>query len=225
VAEGAVDPLEALEAEAERAAVLLEKLVPADWARPTRCPPLTVHELAVHALRGAYRIVEMLAAPPPEDEPERDAITYYRYDPAAVGPGVVVRAREDAAARPALGTAREWREAWEAAVAAARAHWEENPVVRSPLGTIRLREYVRTRCVEVTVHAMDLRAALGEAPDPTPEGLAATADVLRGLLGADLRPLGVDDLRFTLVGTGRERLSEEERVLLGPLAEAFPLLT
>ena len=50
---------------------------------------------------------------------------------------------------------------------------------------------------------MDLRHALGLDPDPTPGGLEATCDVFRGLLGADLRPLGMDDVRFALNGNGR----------------------
>ncbi|MEX2393289.1 MAG: hypothetical protein WD826_02300, partial [Actinomycetota bacterium] len=66
--------------------------------------------------------------------------------------------------------------------------------------------------------------ALGRDPDPTRWGLGATCDVLRGLLGADLRPLGVDDLRFALLGTGRATLTDGEREMLGPLADSFPLL-
>jgi hypothetical protein len=106
----------------------------------------------------------------------------------------------------------------------ARELTEANPVVRSPFGTLRLREYVRTRCVEVAIHSMDLRAALGMAPDPTPEGLEAACDVLRGLLGTDLRRLGMDEVRFALAGTGRAELSAAEREMLGPLADSFPLL-
>jgi hypothetical protein len=48
--------------------------------------------------------------------------------------------------------------------------------------------------------------------------------VLRGLLGADLRPLGVDEVRFALAGTGRADLTDAERGVLGPLADSFPLL-
>jgi uncharacterized protein (TIGR03083 family) len=220
----AAELAETLEEEAGRAGAFLEGLGSSDWDRPTRCPPMSVLHLAVHTMRGALRIVEFLAAPAVDDEPQMDAVTYYRYDPAKVGPAVVERAQKEAESRTGSGLPAEWRATWASAIAAARDRAEENPVVASPFGTLRLREYLRTRCVEVTIHAMDLRDALGRDPDPTLGGLDATSDVLRGLLGADLRPLGVDDLRFALLGTGRATLTEGERELLGPLADLFPLL-
>jgi uncharacterized protein (TIGR03083 family) len=219
------EPIEALEAETAHAQPFLAGLVAEDWLRPTRCPPMNVRELAVHALRGAYRIVELLARPVRDAEPEKDAVTYYRYDPAAIGVGVVARAQEESAARPAdTDLASEWATAWKQALEAARAAIDDDPVIASPLGTIRLRQYLRTRCVEVTIHLMDLEHALGGEPDPSPEGLEAACDVLRGLLGTDLRPLGMDDVRFALVGTGRGALSAAEREMLGPLSDSFPLL-
>jgi uncharacterized protein (TIGR03083 family) len=220
----AAEIADALEDEAGRAGAFLGELGPSDWDLPTRCPPMTVLHLAVHTMRGALRIVEFLDAPPVEDEPQMDAVTYYRYDPADVGPTVVARAQKEAESRTGAGFSAEWQAAWAAAIAAARRRADDNPVVASPFGTLRLREYLRTRCVEVTIHAMDLRNALGRDPDPTPWGLGATCDVLRGLLGADLRPLGVDDLRFALLGTGRATFTGAEREMLGPLADSFPLL-
>jgi uncharacterized protein (TIGR03083 family) len=219
-----IEPVDALEAETERTAGFLDELGPEDWHLPTRCPPLTVRELAVHALRGAYRVVEFLDASPVADEPELDAVSYYRYDAAAEGPTIVRRAQEEARKRAGVALVEEWTEAWRSAVARARAASADNPVVRSPFGTLRLREYLRTRCVEVTIHSMDLRHALGVQPDPTREGLEAACDVLRGLLGTDLRPLGMDDVRFALVGTGRGDLTSGEREMLGPLSDSFPLL-
>jgi uncharacterized protein (TIGR03083 family) len=219
------EPLDALGSETARAQAFLAGLSQDDWLRPTRCPPMNVRELTVHAMRGAYRITEFLAAPRRDEEPQKDAVTYFRYDPVAVGVGVVSRAQEESAARAAdADLAGEWEDAWRDALTTARNASEENPVVASPLGTLRLREYLRTRCVEVTVHMMDVGQALGREPDPSPEGLEAACDVLRGLLGTDLRPLGMEDERFALVGTGREELTAAEREMLGPLSDSFPLL-
>ena len=219
------EPIDALQAETTHAQAFLAALSPDDWQRPTRCPPMTVRELAVHTIRGAYRIVEFLEAPPSENEPEKDAVSYFRYDPAVVGPGVVARAQEESNERPAdADLASEWRAAWRKAIDAARAGIEANPVVVSPLGSIRFSEYLRTRCVEVTIHAMDLRDGVGLAPDPTPEGLEAACDVLRDLLGTDPRKLGIDEIRFALAGSGRAELTGEDRERLGPLADLFPLL-
>jgi uncharacterized protein (TIGR03083 family) len=219
------EPIDALVAETTHAQSFLAGLDPGDWLRPTRCPPMNVRELAVHALRGAYRIVELLADPVRDAEPEKDAVTYFRYDPIAVGVGVVSRAQEESAARPAdADVAAEWGTAWKGALETAHEAIGDDPVIASPLGTIRLREYLRTRCVEVTIHLMDLQHALGREPDPSPEGLEAACDVLRGSLGTDLRLLGMDDVRFALVGTGRAELTAAEREMLGPLSGSFPLL-
>jgi uncharacterized protein (TIGR03083 family) len=219
------EPLDALDAETERTAAFLDGLGPGDWGRPTRCPPLNLRELAVHTLRGAYRITDTLAAPRLDGEPEKDAITYWAYDRQAVGAGVVSRARHESGERPPdADIAAEWRRKWSEASAAARAAAADDPLIPALPGTIRLREFIKTRLIEVGVHTMDLRDAVGLAPDPSPEGLECLGDVLRGILGADLRPMGVDDVRFALAGTGRATLTEEERAMLGPLADRFPLL-
>lgn len=99
----------------------------------------------------------------------------------------------------------------------------DDRLYRSIFGIIRLSEYLRTRVVEVTVHTMDLRDALGLTPDPSAEGLRVACDVLRGLLGADTLALGIDDVHFALAGTGRAPLSAGDREALGPLADRFPL--
>ena len=220
-----IEPIDALEAEVLRAETFLAGLTAEEWQRPTRCAPLSVRALAVHALRGAYRILDTLAAEPREGEPEKDAVTYWDYDVAAVGRGVVDRAKAESENRaPDADIAAEWKAVWADAIAGARAAAEDDPLVAALPGKIRLSEFVKTRCIEVGIHVMDLREALGFEPDPSPECLEAIGDVLRGRLGADLRPLGMDDLRFALVGTGRGELTAAEREMLGPLSDSFPLL-
>jgi uncharacterized protein (TIGR03083 family) len=219
------EPVDALEAETKRLGDLLGTLTVEDWTVPTRCPPLNVRELAVHTLRGAYRIIDTFGSPAIEGEPEKDAITYWRYDPAAVGQGVVDRAKAESEARPAnADIAAEWHEAWSKALTMSRAGADDDRLIPAVPGTTRLREFLKTRCIEVTIHGMDLRHALGLDPDPTSGGLEATCDVLRGILGVDLRPLGMDDVRFALVGTGRAELSDAELQMLGPLSDSIPLL-
>jgi uncharacterized protein (TIGR03083 family) len=219
------DPADALEAETTRLGELLFSLTSEDWAAPTRCPPLNVRELAVHTLRGAYRIIDTFAADPLEGEPEKDAVTYWRYDPAAVGKGVVDRAKAESEARaPDADIASEWRDSWTKALMVAREGAEDDRLIPAIPGTTRLREFLKTRCIEVTIHGMDLRNALGLDPDPSAAGLEVACDVLRGILGTDLRPLGMDDVRFALVGTGRAQPSDAELEMLGPLADSLPLL-
>jgi uncharacterized protein (TIGR03083 family) len=215
--------VDALAREVGSVGQLLHALKPKQWEAPTRCPPLTVRELAAHMMRGAMRIDEMLDKGPVDAEPEKDAITYFQFDPGDEGPLIVKRAQEAAAGFPP-DLARAWDLEWTKALQRARTHLGDDPVLPNIFGLIRLSEYLKTRCVEVVVHHMDLDDALGRKLHPDPGALEVVGDVLRGLLGTDLRPLGVDDVRFALVGTGRAPLNDDERQMLGPLAAKFPLL-
>jgi uncharacterized protein (TIGR03083 family) len=201
---------------------LLHALKPKQWELPTRCPPLTVRELSAHMMRGAMRIEEMLDKGPVDSEPEKDAITYFQFDAGDEAPVIVKRAQEAAASFPS-DLARAWDLEWTKALQRARKHLNDDPVLPNIFGLIRLSEYLKTRIVEVVVHHMDVDDALGKKPHPDAAALEITGDVLRGLLGTDLRPLGVDDVRFALIGTGRAPLNDDERRMLGPLAEKFPL--
>ena len=212
--------VDALAREVGSVGQLLHTLKPKQWEQPTRCPPMNVRELAAHTLRGAVRIEEMLDAGPVDAEPERDGITYFQS--VTVSGEIVKRAQEASAAFPP-DLARAWDLEWTKALQRARMYINEDPVLRNVYGLIRLTEYLKTRCVEAVIHHMDLDDALGRKPHPDREALEITGDILRGLLGTDLRPVGVDDVRFALIGTGRASLNDDERRTLGPLAEKFPL--
>jgi uncharacterized protein (TIGR03083 family) len=218
--------LAALARETERTGAWLATLGEAEWARTTNCAPLTVLELASHAYRGSQRIREMLDAGEATDsEAEKDRLTYWSYDPAAEGATIVKRAQEVAAGFPnGAALVEAWRRDWRAQLARCAPLVADDPLFRCPFGVIRLSDYLATRVVEVAIHTMDMRASLGLGPDPDPGALAVTADVLRGLLGTDARSFGIEDVRFTLTGTGRAPLSDTERDLFGPLADKFPLL-
>ena len=215
--------LAALRRETERTGTFLATLHEEDWARPTRCAPLSVLQLSAHALRGGMRIDEMLTNGPVDGEAEKDGETYFRYDP-AVGATMVQRAIEAAEDLNPSSAAAAWARTWSSVLDRAEQDLAtDDRLYRSIFGIIRLSEYLRTRVVEVTVHTMDLRDALGLTPDPSAEGLRVACDVLRGLLGADTLALGIDDVHFALAGTGRAPLSAGDREALGPLADRFPL--
>ena len=214
--------VDALAREVGSVGQLLHTLKPKQWEQPTRCPPMNVRELAAHTLRGAVRIEEMLDAGPVDAEPERDGITYFQS--VTVSGEIVKRAQEASAAFP-QDLARAWDLEWTKGLQRARMYVNEDPVLRNVYGLIRLTEYLKTRCVEVVIHHMDLDDALGRKQHPDREALEITGDILRGLLGTDLRPVGVDDVRFALIGTGRAPLNDDERHMLGPLAQKFPLFS
>ena len=214
--------VDALAREVGSVGQLLHTLKPKQWEQPTRCPPMNVRELASHMLRGAVRIEEMLDAGPVDAEPERDGITYFQS--VTVSDEIVKRAQEASASFP-QDLAKAWDLEWTKALQRARMYINEDPVLRNVYGLIRLTEYLKTRCVEAVIHHMDLDDALGRKPHPDREALEITGDILRGLLGTDLRPVGVEDVRFALIGTGRAPLNDEERQMLGPLAQKFPLFS
>ena len=78
--------IDALAREVGSVSKLLHWLGPEQRELPTRCPPLTVRELAAHMLRGGLRIQEMLDAGPVDAEPEKDGVTYFHYNAAAEAP-------------------------------------------------------------------------------------------------------------------------------------------
>ena len=214
--------VDALAREVGSVGQLLHALKPKQWDLPTRCAPLTVRELSAHMLRGSKLIQEMLEAGPVDAEPEKDAVTYFQFDGDSEAPQIVKRAQDAAASFP-KDLAAGWDLEWTKGLQRARLHIGDDPVLPNRFGLIRLSEYLKTRIVEVVIHHMDVDDALGKKPHPDAAALEIVGDVLRGLLGTDLRPLGVDDVRFALIGTGRAQLNDDERRLLGPLAEKFPL--
>lgn len=216
--------LEALSAECERTGAFFDSLQADEWHQPTRCPPLDLFQLGVHAYRGSRRIVQMIDAGPRPEEAEKSAITYFQYDAAAEAPVVVRRAQETSQDYKPETFAATWHAGWDEAFAKAAPALGVDAVYDSVFGRMHLSDYLKTRIVEVTIHAMDLRHALNLSPDPTEQGLTACCDVLRGLLGADVRPLGIDDVRFAETATGRATLDDAEREILGPLAALFPVL-
>lgn len=204
----------ALRAEAGRLSTELAVVRPAQWARPTACPPWTVAELLGHVVTVLAWIPDMLAAPAPE-RAEIDAVGYYRADDrfSDAGNAARVELARDRAARagdgPALAASyhRTWRHAL--------ALCEREPagrVVRTRHGdAMLLRDFLLTRVVEVGVHGLDLAAALDRPPWLTP--LAAGA--LSGLLLTDgeaaLSGLGWDPVTFVRKASGRAPLTAAER--------------
>lgn len=219
------DVVGALRAEVERVGRFLDSIHEQDWVRPTRCPPMRVHELAAHALRGVIRIEQMFAAGAVDAEPEKDGATYFNYGP-NVADDVVERSFAAAKEFPIATLPGRWRDEWGDALERVESTLvHDDPVLPGVFGLIKLSEYMRTRVVEVVIHHMDIRDALGNEPDPDPAALDAVCSVLSELLGTDPRVLGMDGVRFALIGTGRAALNDREHAMLGPLSERIPVLS
>jgi hypothetical protein len=90
---------------------------------------------------------------------------------------------------------------------------------------LTLEEYLRTRVLEVTVHRMDLEAALGVRGWGSDVAVGIVDEILVGLLGGEPpHELDWDVVDFIETGTGRRDLTAQERKLLGAKANRFPLL-
>lgn len=194
--------LAALRMEGDALAGVLEAMTVDDLDRPTRLGDWTVQQLIAHLVRGVDRIPTYVAAPAPPTS-TTDWLGYWaraaETDPASISQ----RAREFASqinGRPVLDV---WRRTLADALTVA-AGTPRDRRLHTPFGGIRLDHYLPTRVLEVTVHGLDLRAALGLEEVASPYALEVTTDVLLGLLAGPVPDdLEDDTVAFVLAATGR----------------------
>jgi len=171
--------------------------VPSDaWTR-TALGSWTLAELVAHLIRQVTRLTAYADEPVQDEAPAVDRFGYYRYDHAAMAPGVAARAvqearKVDAETLPAL-FAESWRDA---------ADLPGDRLITTIRGALRADEYLATRVLEVTIHHLDLRAALDLPPKPTPEAGALVMALLEGMLDGP-RPRNLGRVRFLLTASGR----------------------
>jgi uncharacterized protein (TIGR03083 family) len=179
---------------------LLETTSDADWQRPTRLPGWSVMVLVAH-IAGGVRRIPQYAATPVDSPPERDRLSYWRYD-ASIDGGVTTRALDAARGQ----TPDSMRATLREALAAAQDVTVRLPatiVIPSIMGPIALVEYLPTRVLEACIHGLDLRNALGAPSTPTPAALASTVSTLEGLLAGPRPPDLPNDVAFVEAATGR----------------------
>jgi hypothetical protein len=146
---------------------------------------MTIGELCAHLARGVLQVESYLAAPLPDAPSIVDAVVYYARlegtaEPeSALNLGVRARSTETAGLGPdAL------RKNTERALTNLRQAFAiaGNPLIAitiHPGEAMLLDEYLRTRCVELTVHSEDLALSLGLTARPTAAASVAV-DVLLG---------------------------------------------
>ncbi|KXK61618.1 hypothetical protein AWW66_12685 [Micromonospora rosaria] len=205
----------ALRVECERLATELRGLDGPDLGRATDCPPWTVRDLVAHVHTGVGRLVDMLAAPPPE-RARVDATGYYGADKFAPEVDAErIDSAQRAARQPATGPelAGQILDAWRATDAAVARHPADRLVRTRHGDPMRLDDFLATRVTEVGVHGLDLAHALDRTPWLTQEAAVVVAGLLTE--GRDL-PAGLDWDRLTLIRklTGRAPLTDAERSTL-----------
>lgn len=174
--------MDALGAESGRLAEILAGIDEAAFARPSPCPPWTVAELAYHVRMTLGRLSAMLAAPEPAGQNLVAAPGYYRAGQrfsATVNADRIHSAQRGAAALPdAPARARDFRQAREQAWSLLAAT-DPGRVVRTRHGDrMLLTEFLRTRILELTVHGLDLAAALDREPWTTAPAAQVTGELL-----------------------------------------------
>lgn len=222
---GPREEIAALAAEGAKTSAFLRGLDASDWSAATRCPPWTVREIVVHMTAMMQTMGETATRGALPAEPVKDRASWWDYD-IDEDKAATVGWVEDASKRfPQSPLFDHWDTALEHGVAAVRAALASgDPVVQPGDDPILMSEYVATRVLEITIHTMDVRDAFDLPPDPSPEGLATTIDILRRRLGTDPITLGFDGVDFVVLATGRRELTDHDRARLGMPATRLPLL-
>lgn len=157
-------------------------------------------QLTAHLIRGATRVTEYVPLPV-EGEPAVDRIGYWSYDTEGQAGAIAQRAIDEAADVDPAELPGRFAVGWRASAAAANDHGPEQ-VLHTIMGPMRLDEYLATRVVEITIHHLDVRAALDLPPVPTPSAGRMTMGILEQLLG-EPRPRNLGRTRFLQAATGR----------------------
>jgi uncharacterized protein (TIGR03083 family) len=195
--------LHALAGEVEATMALLDGLQDAAWRQPTRLPGWDVLTLVAHIV-GSLQVIDTYAATPIDEPPAITRTTYYRFDPAEVSPGVDARARAAAQGQTPETMRAALRAATTAAFDRLRAT-RETTIIPTRRGSMRCDDFLATRVVEAVIHGLDLRAAIGAPPTPTPAALRSAAAFLDAMLDGSRPPDLADDVAFVEVATGRRR--------------------
>lgn len=217
--------VDALDLQTKELDSLLAELSEEAWERPTRCPPLSVRELVGHVASMLHRFAEALRQD--FDEPvSHDRSSYYAVFRDEAAPMVVDESQEVARSRTNEEMLGWLRSGIEAALEAARATPADKVTgTRRLPRRLRAVDFTATRVLEAAVHTMDIGHATLKGERIHPDATPIVTEILDGLLGAPLpKGLGWDARTYILSGTGRRRLEPNERFVLGPLAERFPLL-
>jgi uncharacterized protein (TIGR03083 family) len=193
-------------------------LEPEELWRPSRCAGWTVGDVLYHQLLDARRALVTFASPG-NGTPDVDEVTYWRSfspgDDGAAAHARHVRIVASAYSDGALG--REWRTTSAAAARAAGACPHDTVTTQGHVLTTA--DFVATLVFEATIHYLDMTVAL-DAPEPDPAALRLVRRVLDGLLGGTV---DWDDRTYALKGTGRLAVTDDDRAVLGELADRFPL--
>jgi uncharacterized protein (TIGR03083 family) len=217
--------IEAFDAECSALSLVLQGLTSDDLARPTNCPPWTLHELVVH-IADSISVPEVAMSRLAGALRQGSAADYYRRPERHTDEyreGNVERTRRRAATIPPETAAAFFRDAWHR-TSRAFAVSNLDQRIEASGRSLTIGDYLLTRVMSVAAHGLDVAITLDRPPWTTRTALEALRPVLVDLLG-EVPPITLTDQDLLEVGTGRRPLTEEERDAVGPLAARLPLLS
>lgn len=192
---------------------------------PSRCHGWAVVDALVHVRVG---LDEMLAgvATATDAPADCDAASYWAAPPPGTDPeaddidGILWTRRTASAYRRPVGAVGHLAAVADRVRRAVSAMGDGNVAFQGHV--LRSGDFLATWAVELAVHHLDLTRELS-LPDPTPDSLRMSRDTLEAIAGERF-PDSMSDAVAVLIGTGRRPPTDAERVALGPLAAALPVL-
>jgi uncharacterized protein (TIGR03083 family) len=229
-----MDVLHALESQTKELVALVGDLGDDEWVRPSRCDGWEVRHLVVHCAEMMVRLVGANIEPV-DGAAESDRVGYYTYDPDGAREGedpsrtfsehIRERVTEETGERTGDGIRSSLENAAENMLLRVRDVPADRVIKRSGHALLTFGEFVATRVLEFGVHSMDIGHATLRGERIHPDAVPVITGILDGLLAAPLpKAMGWEPRTYILTGTGRRHLLSNERYVLGPLAEKFPLL-
>ncbi|WP_189783516.1 maleylpyruvate isomerase N-terminal domain-containing protein [Streptomyces capitiformicae] len=195
-----------------------------DLAQPSGCAGWLVRDLVCHLVIDAQDVLITLVTPA-DEEPTRDAVTYWEVSatpPTGDDPLDALTVRLAAA----------YEEPWllrfhldDVGSAAGRAAELADPTLRVSTRdeVLTVGDYLSAYVLEWTLHHLDLVAYLPNAAGPPAAGLARSRALLERIARAEF-PVSFSDRDALLIGTGRRVPTVTERAELGELAAKLPLV-
>jgi uncharacterized protein (TIGR03083 family) len=222
------EALTALAEESQTLSAVLVDLEAEAFQGPTNCPPWNLKELVVHTA-ASIGLRDDFGSPEP-GAPLLSAADYYRR-PERATPQYrgrnVVQAQVLATRLPeGMTAAGMFEHVWRETVATLGTQDPDHRVQVPGVGAMRLGDWTVTRVISVAAHGVDVALTLGRVPWTTSSALTVMRGVFLSLLEAKLpQRLAWDDQLLLEAATGRRALTDQDRMILGPLQERFPLLS
>jgi uncharacterized protein (TIGR03083 family) len=222
---GRSEALDALEAEYVALDRVITRLSEENLLTPSGCSGWTNADLIFHMLLDAQRALVTFNSPA-EGPATKDFVSYWTGFEAA-NESARVHARfvriSAAAHSDPKAIASRWHETALAAIRNARSTSQVD-FVTTQGHVLSTPDFIATLVVEATIHHLDLVANLDTPSRPPAAALVITSTTLDGLLQAP-RPDGWDEIAYLLKATGRESLTQRDRVALGNAASRLPLFS